>query len=151
MNEANKTNEQDLAHNANAVYRFHELSTQSPNCYNLSELCNYLYGHVVPNDTFRVLEAMLITECDAVYVEDDRYVRVDQTEEVIRRYYNRELDVEYYGEKAVNDYIDHVAVRTSSYVVRCSWYVLSPAWQKAYINYGRRRTESVPRKEAKNS
>jgi hypothetical protein len=111
--------------------------TYSPACYEFNALVQHVNEEFLPSPASELVRT-ITHECDAVHVLDSRYVKVDQYNAVLRRYYDSKTSkaVAYLREEVLKN-CEFTIKKTASCVDFCIWPVTGLAWQSAYINYRR--------------
>lgn len=118
--------------------------TYSPSCYEFNALRECIYKEYIPEAAIKI-DRMLVHECDAVYVGDNRYIKVEQFDFIIRKYYSSSVSSSNFPHirGAVMANAEQSIKLTATKVVNYSWPVTSLAWQSAYINYVKPNKEAV--------
>ena len=111
--------------------------TYSPACYEFNALVQHVHASYIPSAATEIVRT-ITHECDAVYVEDCRYVKVDQYNAILRKYYDSKASraAAYLREEVLKN-CELAIKNTAASVPNYSWPVTGSAWQSAYINYVR--------------
>jgi hypothetical protein len=111
--------------------------TYSHACYEFNSLVQHVNEEFVPSTASELMPA-IVHECDAVHVGNFRYVKVDQYNAVLRKYYDSKASraAAYLREEVLKN-CEQTIKNTATRLVNYSWPVTGEVWQSAYINYVR--------------